>query len=291
MEWFWYALSSAFFESLRDLFSKQGLATIDPWVLALATPLFTLPYLLPIFWFTGLPEVAGPFWLALGGSGLLNMVGLYCYIQAIRGSDLSLTVPFITFTPLFLLVTSPWMVDDHPSPQGLVGVVLLVAGTYILNIQGRDQGWLAPWRGLLSQSGPRWMLLAALIWSFSANFDKMGVRASSPWLWSVALVGVMVLGLAPLAWWRVGRRLAQLGEHFGRLSQLGAVSALMVIGNMMAISTTMVPYAIGVKRSSVLFTVLWGAFLLKEGKVSARLAGSAVMFLGLLVITLAGSWG
>ena len=96
------------------------------------------------------------------------------YMKAIKASDLSITVPMLTFSPLFLLITSPLTLGEFPNLFGLFGILFIVAGSYMLNIKQRKEGWLVPFKALLSQNGPKFMLIVAFLWSISANFDKIG---------------------------------------------------------------------------------------------------------------------
>ena len=55
---------------------------------------------------------------------------------------------------------------------------------------------------------------------------------------------------------------------------------------MLAISLTLVAYVISIKRVSVVFGVLWGHFIFKEGGIKERLIGTSIMVMGVGLITL-----
>jgi uncharacterized membrane protein len=67
---------------------------------------------------------------------------------------------------------------------------------------------------------------------------------------------------------------------------IGLSSALMIIFHFLAISLTEVAYMISVKRTSLIFSVLYGKLLFNEEAISDRLLGSSVMLIGVLLITL-----
>jgi uncharacterized membrane protein len=102
------------------------------------------------------------------------------YLKAIKSDDLSLTVPFIGFSPLFLLFTSFIISDERPAFQGVIGVLLMVAGAYFFQFKEKKKNFLAPFTALLKLRGPKMMLLIAFLWSISSNFDKIGIKNSSP---------------------------------------------------------------------------------------------------------------
>ena len=144
MHWFFFALLAAICESLKDLCSKQGLRTISPQLAALAASATPIPLLLAIVLFTEpIPTLGPQYFPALLLGGTLNILALWQFMRALQASDLSLAIPFISFTPIFLLFTSPLLVEEVPKPHDVAGILCIVVGAYLLQIQSTHQGWLA----------------------------------------------------------------------------------------------------------------------------------------------------
>ncbi|BCR03227.1 hypothetical protein DESUT3_02960 [Desulfuromonas versatilis] len=286
MTWIALSLFTAFFESAKDVFGKRGLRNSDEFVVAWAWRFFALPFLLPLLLVIEIPSLDRPFWWALAVSGGLNAVTSVLYLRAIRLSDLSLTVPMVTFTPMLLLLTSPLILGERPGPLGVLGVLLIVLGAYLLNVKQRGLGLLAPFRALLAEPGPRLMLLVAATWSVTANVDKIGLQHSSPLFWAIAVNLTITLLLLPLAAPRLRRDRARVRANLGNLLAIGACGGLTLICQMTAISLTLVPYVIAIKRTSTLMSVGWGWLLFGEKGIANRLAGVAVMVLGVVLISL-----
>ncbi len=285
--WFPYALATAFLDSARDVLSKKNLMRYDPYVVAFAVRLLTIPFVLPFVLLNPLPPIGPDFFRALFWNGTFNIVSSILYMKAIQASDLSLTAPMVTFTPLFLLITSPLIVHEFPSAFGLIGVILIVAGAYTLHIQQRHSGILAPLKSIWKHKGPRLMLLTAFMWSISSNFDKIGVSNSSPFVWIVTVNSFIALGLLPFVAF-VPRRARALRHGLSSLVVIGFVNAAMLICHMIAVKMTLVAYLISVKRLSALISVLFGVFLFKEGGLRERALGSVLMILGVICISLFG---
>ena len=55
---------------------------------------------------------------------------------------------------------------------------------------------------------------------------------------------------------------------------------------MTALQLALVSFVIAVKRTSALFNVLWGWLIFKEQGIKERIAGSMIMIIGVVVITL-----
>ena len=286
MFWFPLAFLTALFASLKDVFSKKNLKDIDEYVVSWSLRFFALPFLvLPLF-FVKMPSLGNRFWMALFIGGSLNVIATILYMKAIKYSDLSIAVPMVTFTPLFLLMTSPLILGEFPNLLGLIGVILIVLGSYTLNIKRRHEGYFVPFKALLREKGPKLMLLVAFIWSITSNFDKIGVQNSSPIFWPIGVNIFMTLVMFPIMLYKSPASLGQISTSYKSLFPIGLFSALSLIFQMAAINLTLVAYVISVKRTSAIMSVLFGYLIFKERGIKERLIGVTIMIIGVLLIVL-----
>ncbi len=283
---FIFAFLTAFFESVKDLFSKRGLQAVDEYIASFSFKFFSLPFLIPFVFIFGIPHLGSNYLIALIIDGLLNVVTITLYMRAIKVSDLSITLPLVAFTPLFLLLTSPLILGEYPAPLGILGVMLIVFGSYLLNISKVNDGLLGPFKALLKKKGPKLMLLVAFLFSITSNIDKIGVQNSSPIFWAFSINVFVMLAIIPLIFFKSEHDFSSIKTDFKVLFPIGFFSALTIIFQMIAISLTLVAYVISIKRVSVVFGVLWGRFFFKETGIKERLAGTLVMVLGVVLITL-----
>ncbi|MDH5563241.1 MAG: EamA family transporter [Nitrospirota bacterium] len=286
MHWFYFALLVAISESLKDLCSKQGLRTVSPQVAALAASAIPVPLLLGIVLLTDSIPFLGPqYFQALLIGGTLNVLALFQFMRALQASDLSLAIPFVSFTPIFLLFTSPLLIDDMPDTQDLAGILCIVTGAYLLQIRSTHQGWLAPFRAMISQPGPRRMLSVALIYSITSNFDKIGVLHSSPIFWSLSITSVMTVGFVLMLRFLPRPSIPTPSPHtLGVLIAIGILQAIGLFFHNTALSLGPVPSVIAVKRSSILFATLWGILFLREERGKERLGGAVLMVIGIGIL-------
>ncbi len=286
MVWLIFAFLTAFFESLKDVFSKKGLRDIDEYVVSWSLRFFALLFLVPLLFFIEIPSLGNRFWPALFIGGSLNVITTIFYMKAIKYSDLSITVPMVTFTPLFLLITSPLIVGEFPNFLGLIGVLLIFLGSYTLNIKQIHDGYFAPFKALWKEKGPKLMLLVAFIWSITSNFDKIGVQNSSPIFWVMATNVFISLVMLPIMLYKSHRSRQQILTYYKTLLPIGLFSALVSIFQMIAINMTLVAYVISIKRTSAIMSVIFGCLIFKEKGIKEKLLGALIMIIGFLFITL-----
>lgn len=288
MTWVALMISAAFLQAVKDAFLKRAMNDVDvltaTWSYCLVTSVL-LAGLLPG---TGFPVTGARFWWLALVSGVFGGLNLVLYITAVRASDLSITLPMLALSPLFMLLTSPVMIGEFPDPAGLGGIMLIVAGSYTLNIRRLSHGVFAPFQALLDNKGARLMLLVSFLWSLFANVDRMGIDVSAPIPWVFSTYFATTLFLTPLVLWRTVRPLAQIRRHPGKIAAAGLCEAVSLAFQMYALTMTLVPYVIAVKRLSAVFGVLIGAFVFKEQGLSERLFGAALMVAGVFFIALLG---
>ena len=281
MYWFYFALLAAICESLKDLFSKHGLHSVSPQLAALAASAIPIPLLLCFVLIDDRLPTLGPSYLpALAFGGTLNILALWQFMRALQASDLSLAIPFVSFTPIFLLFTSPLLVGEVPNSQDITGILCIVGGAYMIQIPAMGQGWLAPIISIAHQPGPRRML--AVLYSLTSNFDKIGIQNSSPIFWSLSLTSVMTIGFAAFVFLRPQQQMSV--KNHRTLLFLGLIGFFQGIGLIFhanALSLGPVPSVIAIKRTSILFATLWGFLLLREHHIRERLSGTILMIIGM----------
>ena len=286
MTWLILGIFTAFFEALKDVFGKQNLKQSDEYVVAWSLSFFSVIFLIPWVIYTGIPALNSQFWIALLIGGSINAVTALLYIKAIKVSDLSLTVPLVALTPLFMLLTSPLIVGEYPKFFDYIGILLIVAGSYLLNIKEKSQGYLAPFKALVNEPGPKFMLIVAFLWSITSNFDKIGVKNSSPIFWLFSLFGTMTILLLPILLHKTPNPSRKIIKQLPMLAAMGFFNAVGVLCQMQALTLTLVVQVIAIKRTSVLMGVLFGHFIFKEKDIQQRLLGAGIMILGVLFISL-----
>ena len=109
--------------------------------------------------------------------GLITIV-MWLYFRALQISPLSMCVPFLAFTPVFLIPSTYIILGQKPEPIKLLGVALIVAGSLAMHRQLFAVGWLAPVKAVLENKGSRYMLIVALIFSLTNPLDAKLVKMS-----------------------------------------------------------------------------------------------------------------
>lgn len=227
-------------------------------------------------------DITGPnFWWVLVVNGALNAIAFYFYVRAFRYADASLVAPLMLVTPLLLLVTSPIMLGEKIPLIGVIGVVSTIVGGHYLGRSIGGSSISSSMRALVRNKGVQSMLVTAVIWSITANLDKIGVQSATPLFWSANICTVIAL-YSILFWLLMPKK---KGGFSWQIPISGAFNAVGVLLHVYALTFLFVPYVIAIKRLSAPLTVLLSGSLLGE-KTKDRLLGSVIMLLGTVLIAL-----
>jgi uncharacterized membrane protein len=290
MLWLFFVLLAAIFAPLQDLVSKKALKRIgDEYIITWSSRFFALPFFLPLLFDQISQNI--PDWdvLLLGISAIvlvLQIVSNIFYFRAIKSSDLSLTIPLISFSPLFILASSPLILEEYPGIWDILGIFFVVGGSYILNIKNQDGGYLAPLKFLFRENGPRLMLGVAFIWSLISTFNKVGIEKSSPIFWAALTSTVLAIVMTPVMLYQSQENVKVIPDNIFYLFLIGLLQGLTMLCFMQAVKLTLVAQAVSVKRSSILFSALFGHLFLQEPGIQERMTGATIMLLGVVIITL-----
>lgn len=286
MNWFILSLLCAFFSASADALSKKSLAKSNEYLVAWVHVGFAMPFLLLLFPFIEIPRLDIHFFTVVIVLLPLEITALILYTKAIKLSPLSTTLPFLALSPVFMIFTSNLILGERLDKSGITGIFLTAAGAYLLNINTTRQGILAPFKAIRRERGSLYMIIVAFIYSITSNLGKMAILHSSPLFFAAVYFPILSVILFPVLMWKNHGNVKQLFSQPALFGLIGLMVAFAVITHLVAVSIIEVPYVISVKRTSLLFGIMYGAFWFKEKNIRERLAGGIVMIIGVAIITL-----
>src|SRR5262249_46550106 len=117
--------------------------------------------------------------LLVAGSTLL-------YFRAMQVTPISLCMPYISFTPVFLIVTGRIVNGETAATEKLIGVVLIFIGSIAMHRVLFSRGWLEPIKAVWRERGCFFMLLVAFINAITNPIDARLVRMTDAFVQAAA---------------------------------------------------------------------------------------------------------
>jgi drug/metabolite transporter (DMT)-like permease len=290
MSWLFITLLSAFCLASADAVAKKYLSSYR--ADALVVIRFAMPgiLLLPLLLYIGIPDLELAFWGWVALVIPLEIIAMTLYSMAIRDTSLSLTLPYFAFTPVFNILPGYLILGEQVALVGVAGILLVVAGAWLLNIEHARGGdyfdVIAPFKAIIRERGSRFMLIAAMLYSVGAVVGKAALAYTTPLFFGTfyyVLLGSVVLMIFTF---RGGNPARLLAKNVKPHIWIGVLMAIMVIAHFMAIQHIEVAYMIAVKRTSLLFGIVYSVILFHEKARADQFIAGGLMVTGVYLVAL-----
>ncbi|MBD2754845.1 EamA family transporter [Spirosoma validum] len=276
---------------LSNVFQKQlAHRSADPLFIISSTYGFLMLACL-IVWpqlrFVGLPSA---FWQSIIVAGLLAMLGNVFLVKALHIGDLSVLGPINAYKSVVGLLIGIFLLNEIPGLWGLAGILLIVAGSYIVLIDWKQRTAFS-WE-VFQRPEVKMRLLALVFSAIDGAFLKKAILLSTP---TIAFFYWCVFGFAfTLIWisltlrrqWRQQTKLLFRQKFtFGGLFLAVGVSQM---ASNVALANMPVGYALALFQTSALISVLFGYQFFSEQGIVRKLIGAGIMVTGAILITVLG---
>jgi drug/metabolite transporter (DMT)-like permease len=287
--WVFLSLICAFALATSDALTKRALVRSNEYLAAWFRLVFSLPLILLIWTVVPTPKLDPAFYSAFILSLPLEIAAMILYVKALKISPLSLTLPFLSLTPVLLIVVSYIILGEKVSLQGSIGIVVLAAGGYTLHLHEIRNGLWMPFKAIRREKGSLLMIAVAIIYSVTASLGKMAIEHSAPLFFGVTYFCAVTVLFAPIAFWMGRHEMKQFifTGQYKRLFFPGLFYSIMIASHMTALNLTKVAYMISVKRISLVIGVFYGYFLFREMNIGERVLGALLMLTGFILIVTA----
>lgn len=287
MIWFFLSLTAALSIAARDV-SIKTYNDLEPLEIAILELFWALPFFFVGCLIVDTPPLDNIFWWNFLLSIPINILAYVLYLYAIKISPISLTVPFLAFTPVFMILTGFFILSETINTWGGIGIGLIVTGGYLLHFKHQQKSFFSPFAAFVGERGSWFMLIVAILFAFAAVIGKKAMLHSSALFFSyyffLVFNSTILLGLL------LGRRnnWRKILRNTPKGIWLGSLLMTHITFHGLAIAISTAVYMVAVKRSSILFSVLLSWLVLKEADLRYRGIGTILMFLGMLCITILG---
>jgi drug/metabolite transporter (DMT)-like permease len=234
--------------------------------------------LLPL---VGMPAPAAWPWLA--ASVVIHLFYFAALIESYRTGDLGQVYPIARGSaPLMTAAATTFIVGEKLSLLGWSGIVVLVAGVFLLSARGGRE------LARIDRRAVGFALMTALTICTYSVVDGIGARlAGNPNAYALWLFVGIAFVMVPYALFRDGRAVIPTMRHYWRRGFAGGALQVLSYGTVLW-AMTLAPIAIvaTLRETSVLFGAFIAVVVLKEPLRAVRIAAALLIVCGLVLIRL-----
>jgi drug/metabolite transporter (DMT)-like permease len=274
---------------LANVFQKQLThRAVEPLFITGAT--FGLLTLVCLISFQPLPiaSLSKAFWLNMVLTSLFAVLGNVFLVRALQVGDLSVLGPVNAYKSVVGLLLGGVLLHEIPNGWGLIGTVLIVAGSYVVVADRQKSVSLS----VFQRPAIRLRLLALVFSAADGAFLKKSILESTPYIafffWCALsfLFTLLWISLTVRHSWRP--QLAALSSHRRIFIGLCLLVGLTQYTSNIVLASMPVGYALALFQLSALVSVGLGYHFFREQHIARKLLGAGIMVTGAVLITLLG---
>lgn len=219
-------------------------------------------------------------------AGLLGALGNGFLVKALQKGDLSILGPINAYKSVVGLITGIFLLHELPGFWGLLGIALIITGSYfVLGTTREGFSW-----SLLRKSEIQYRLWAMILAAVEAVFIKKIILASSTliaffsWCWFGAFFSFLLLLWNNTSLKKMTTSISK--SHWWKYLLLITCIGCMQFSTNYTFGHMPVGYALSLFQLSTIISVLLGHRIFQEKEITKKIVGSMVMVAGSVLIIL-----
>lgn len=257
--------------------------TVFLWWTGVAGTLVFLPVVIAA---TPTWHLAPGLWAGVGLSIAIRATYLAALGSAYARGDLSLVYPLARgMAPVLVPPLAVVLLGERPSAIGWLAILTVAAGVYVLHLPGLGAADLLRPLRALGLPHARYAALTGLMTAAYSIVDKWGMsHGAPPLLYAYLTIPGAALCLTPIA---LRRPEAVRAEWQGGRMVIPVVAVLMTASYLLvlfAMRLAPVSYVAAARELGIVFGALLGSVVLAERHLPQRLAGAALIVVGVLLL-------
>lgn len=278
---------------VSNVFQKQlAQRAADPVFIIGITHVLLSIMVLPFILETRFLALSGAFWANMLVCAALAVAGNVVLVYALKSADISVLGPINAYKAVLGLVLGVFLIGEVPTAFGLLGVLLILGGSYFVVDRAKNQARGDAFVRFFLERGVQLRCAALALSATEAVFLKRAVLLSSPSVtflcWAFLGVPVAAAAFALPPGGRIGREILRFLHQWRTYLWLALTTGLMQLSTLLTFGRLQVGYSLALFQLSTLISVFLGYRYFQERNIRRRLAGSSIMVAGAVLIIALG---
>ncbi|MFH1445704.1 MAG: DMT family transporter [Nanoarchaeota archaeon] len=288
MEWIIFALVAAFLFGFQTILKKKVLKKQDTFEFLTLLYLINFLILLPFIFSVNLFLSSYSLFLIFVRS-VLMLVAIVSFTEALKHLPISTVTPLSNLKPLFTLVLGFIILSETIGPFQIVGVIVIIMGSYLLDSEGNLKDYKKPLKTLIESRQIHYILIFAVFYSLGAILSKTILKTIGPLdllfyhsLFSVflyfAIIFIFYSGVKDLKnSWNMA------GFWIILIAILGVLASYTSFLSFASIDSKVI-LIVPILQVSNLISVVLGGKIFKEKHIGIKIIASILMITGVVLI-------
>lgn len=289
MTWFAIALLSAFLSAFAAITQKKVLFSLGALEFSFLLSLVNLVFSIPFFFFIDYGTINSFNLLVLFIKSVIGVGAFFCVMLSLKNLEISNALPLLALTPGFIAVFAFIFLGEALKTAEVVGLIILMLGTYILE-SGNSTKIIFPFSILLKSKYHRFVILALLLFTASSILDKLLlIKLNLSPISLTAFQHIYFAIMFSIIFFVFRKKTEPLPSITNKIN-LGwiALISVLTIGyrytQVVAIGLASVALVLAVKRTSVFWATIIGGRIFSDKDLLKRSIAAVLILVGAILI-------
>ncbi len=286
---------SAITTVFRDFFTKSSSDkyVFLWWYQVIGQIIWVIPLIIYCFIFKKFDLLISPKLIFPAISGILYAIYFIFLSKAYEKGDFSFVYPLLGINPITVSIFSYWFLNEKLSFLGIIGIIIVVFGAYIINMKKLSLSeFLKSFKALKNNEIFLLMLGILFLTTSFAVADKIGVnQISDPFIFWFLSNTFLVLFYTPMLIFFEKKEKSHFKKELRYNKKAIFFNATIGLSSYLLVIITLLisplSYVLAFRNIGSIFAVLLGIFVFKEPLGKIRLVAVSVIFLGIVLISMA----
>lgn len=284
--WLLYALLSAIFLSLSEIFQKKGLFKEHALEFNMAKYFFSFIMMLVLI---PLIDFNIPFtvWVLVFIAMIIGAAGNLYRAKAYKHMEISSVAPFFNLSPAFVVLMAFFFLGESLAFKQILGIIVLIIGAYILEVDHNIHSLTTPLKIIIKSKYIHYIFFVLVIFGFGSIIDKKIVTTYLNPLQFLFLAALfLTFHFFSFSLFKQG--IKGVKDSFKKGKKDAFFSALFwnieIFFYFKALSLHLVSLVVPIKRLSTVFTTIGGGTIFKDKGLYLKGVACIIMFFGAYLV-------
>lgn len=289
MTWFVLALISALLSAFAAITQKKVLFNLGALEFSFWLSIANLLFSIPFFFFIDYETINTLNLSILFAKSAIGVAAFLCVMISLKNLEISNALPLLALTPGFVAVFAFLILGESLKSVEIIGLALLIVGTFILESKNIKE-FVLPFNVFLKSKYHRFVILALLLFTASSIMDKLLLIKLNLTPISITAFQHIYFAILFSIIYLFFQRKEEKSPISIKKDNIGwiALISILTIGyrytQIVAVSLASVALVLAIKRTSVFWATIIGGKLFHDKDLLKRSIAAILILIGAILI-------
>jgi len=288
MDWFTLALISALLSAVASILEKKTLFTYDALEFSFILSAFNLLFSVPFFFYIDYSSVTAVSLIVLFFKSIMGVLAFWSVMLALKNLEISGALPLMVLTPGLVALFAFIFLGESLAGLEIVGMLLLLSGTYILEMKV-EESLVHPLKVFINSKSHHFIIFALLLFTVTSLLDKALLSRFKMTPYTFMAFQQLFFAVIFLVIYSIKTKSLKLDKpkfvlNWHIIAFIGIITIGYRYTQIEAVKIAPVALVLSVKRISVFIAAIGGGRIFREQSLLRKTIATIILIAGAIMI-------